>query len=57
MEYWTERGLDEGAAARLVAEGIADMPALVAWLAAHPNGTETIGRVLMTELAQLAEAA
>lgn len=54
MEYWTSLGLDEGAAARLVAEGIADMPALVAWLAAHPTGTETIGRVLMAELTALA---
>lgn len=55
MEDWEARGLDPRIAARLVALGIADDAALVAWLADNPNGTERLGRVMVAELRHFLE--
>jgi len=38
---------------RLEAAGVHDMPALLQWLAENPNGTDAIGRVMMTEMRSL----
>jgi hypothetical protein len=54
MTDWEARGLDPRTAKRLADAGIATDAALSAWLAAHPHGTEQIGRVMMAELTALA---
>jgi hypothetical protein len=50
MTDWEARGLDPRTAKRLATAGITDDAGLRAWLAQHPNGTEQIGRVMLSEL-------
>ena len=56
MEDWEARGLEPRTAARLMAVGIGDEPTLRAWVAAHPEGNERIGRVMMSEIRALLAA-
>lgn len=42
--------IDMRTRARLEAEGVRDLPALRAWLAQHPEGSDKFGRVMLTEL-------
>lgn len=50
MEDWEDRGVDSRIAGRLAALGLSDDAALTAWLDAHPNGSERLGRVMAAEL-------
>jgi len=47
---FADRGMDQTLSDRLKEEGVTDDAALAAWLGAHPNGTERIGRVMLAEL-------
>lgn len=55
MADWEARGLDPRIARRLVALGIEDDAALAAWLSANPEGTERLGRVMVSELRDFLE--
>jgi hypothetical protein len=55
MADWEARGLNPRIAGRLVALGIENDAALMAWLDANQDGTEQLGRVMVSEVRNFLE--